>query len=156
MRDKQRLVAFRMCPESGYTLNLSVYRTMLQPTEPHRPGLSYAFLIYIYIYICIYKIYIIFFKFIYLFLERGEGKEKERQRNINVWLPLTCPLLGTQPATQACAPTGNQTSNPLVCRLALTPLNHTSQGYIYILKFFSFCFREWGGKERNIDVQGKH
>ena len=49
-----------------------------------------------------------FFKdFIYLFLERGEGKEKERERNINVWLLLQCPLLGTWPATQACALTGN-------------------------------------------------
>ena len=42
-----------------------------------------------------------------LFLERGKGREKERERNINVWLPLTCPLLGTWPATQACALTGN-------------------------------------------------
>ena len=41
--------------------------------------------------------------FIYLFLERGEGWEKERERNITVWLPLQCPLLGTWPATQACA-----------------------------------------------------
>ena len=41
--------------------------------------------------------------FIYLFLERGEGRDEERERNINVWLPLTCPLLGTWPATQACA-----------------------------------------------------
>ena len=31
--------------------------------------------------------------FIY-FLEREEGREKERERNINVWLPLTCPVLG--------------------------------------------------------------
>ena len=48
--------------------------------------------------------------FIYLFiLERGEGqeKERERERNINVWLPLTRPLLGTWPATQAPALTGN-------------------------------------------------
>ena len=53
-----------------------------------------------------------FFKdFIYLFLERGEGKEKERERNINVWLPHVCPPLGTWPATQTCALTGNQTSN---------------------------------------------
>ena len=43
----------------------------------------------------------------YLFLERWERKEKERERNINVWLPLTHPLLGTWPATQACALTGN-------------------------------------------------
>ena len=56
-----------------------------------------------------------FFKgFIYLFLERGEGREKERERNINVWLPLTWPPLGTWPTTQACALTGNQTSDPLV------------------------------------------
>ena len=45
--------------------------------------------------------------FIYLFLERGEGREKERERNINVWLPLTRPLVGTWPATQACALTEN-------------------------------------------------
>ena len=43
----------------------------------------------------------------YLFLDRGEGSEKERERSINVWLPLMCPLLGTWPATQACALTGN-------------------------------------------------
>ena len=39
-----------------------------------------------------------------LFLER---KGKGRERNITVWLPLTCPLLGTWPATQACVLTGN-------------------------------------------------
>ena len=50
--------------------------------------------------------------FIYLFLERGEGGEKERERNISVWLPLTRPLLGTWPTTQACAPTGNWTKQP--------------------------------------------
>ena len=45
-------------------------------------------------------------------------------------LPLTRPLLGTWPATQARALTGNRTSNPLVRRLALHPLSHTSQGAI--------------------------
>ena len=78
------------------------------------------------------QLYKKFFKgFIYLFiylLERGEGKEKEREGNISVWLPVTCPLPGTWPATQACALTGNRTSNPLVHRLALSPLSHTSQG----------------------------
>ena len=69
-----------------------------------------------------------FFKdFIYLFLERGEGKEKETEGNINVWLPLACPLLGTWPATQACALTGNQTSDPLIHRPAFNPLSHISQ-----------------------------
>ena len=49
-----------------------------------------------------------FFKgFIYLLLDTGEGSEKERERNINVWLPLVCPPLGTWPAAQACALTGN-------------------------------------------------
>ena len=56
----------------------------------------------------------------------------------------------TWPATQACALTGNGTSNPLVHRLALNPLSHTSQGYYY---FISLFFRE---RERNIDVQEIH
>ena len=64
----------------------------------------------------------------YLFLERGEKRENKRERNINVWLPLVCPLLGTWPATQACALTGNRTSDPLVRRPAFNPLTDTSQG----------------------------
>ena len=43
------------------------------------------------------------------------------------------PQLGTWPATQACALTGNQTSDLLVRRLTLNPLGHTSQGYIYYI-----------------------
>ena len=43
-----------------------------------------------------------FLKIIYLFLERGKG----RQKNI-YWLPCERPHLGTWPATQACALTGN-------------------------------------------------
>ena len=65
--------------------------------------------------------------FLYLFLERWEGKEKKRERNINVWLPLTHPQLGTWPSTLACALTGNQTSDAVVCRPALNLLSHTSQ-----------------------------
>ena len=49
------------------------------------------------------------------------------KRYIN-WLLLTCPQLGTWPATQACALTGNRTGDPLVDRLALTPLSHANQG----------------------------
>ena len=45
-----------------------------------------------------------------------------------MWLPLMRPLLGTWPTTKACALTGNRTSNPLVHRLLLNPLSHTSQG----------------------------
>ena len=54
------------------------------------------------------------------------------ERNINQ-LPLTCPQLGTWPATQARALTGNQTGEPLVCRLALN-LSHTSQGFFFFFK----------------------
>ena len=76
--------------------------------------------------------------FTYLFLESREEREKERERNINVWLPLTRPLLGTWLATQACALTGNQTGDPLVHRPALNPLSHTGQGssVVFYLLFF--------------------
>ena len=79
----------------------------------------------------------LFFFLINLFLDRGEGREKERERNINVWLPLTCHLLGTWPATQACALTGNGTSHPLVHRPALYAVSHTSQGCRCIFKVYA-------------------
>ena len=71
---------------------------------------------------------LLFKDYIYLFLDRGEGREKERERHVIVWLPLMCSLLGIWSTIQACALTGNWTSVPLVCRLALNLLNHTSQG----------------------------
>ena len=50
------------------------------------------------------------------------------------------PLLGTWPATQACALMGNQTGDPLVRRPALNPLSHTSQGStIDILNGITLC-----------------
>ena len=58
---------------------------------------------------------VFFFLFwFYLFLEREEGREKERERNRN----RTCDLL--------------------VCRPALNPLMHTSQGSCFVLLFFKF------------------
>ena len=45
-----------------------------------------------------------------------------------MWLPLMRSLLGTRLSTQACALTGNQITDPLVCRPAASPLGHTSQG----------------------------
>ena len=54
-----------------------------------------------------FHVFLFSLDFIYLFLERGEQREKEREGNINVWLPLTCPVLGTWPTTQACVLTGN-------------------------------------------------
>ena len=84
----------------------------------------------------------IFLKRFYSFLREGKGGRK-RERNINVWLPLMRPLPGTWPATQARAPTRNRTGDPLVCRLALNPLSHTSQGlwftvFVYCLVSASF------------------
>ena len=48
-------------------------------------------------------------------------------------MPPTWPL----PATQACALTGNRTSDTLVHRPALNPLNHISQSSLYI--FSNVC-----------------
>ena len=89
---------------------------------------------------CVFKIFVMFKKyFIYLILERGEGREKERERNIGArnvdWLPLARPQPGTRPKIQACALTGNRTSDLLVHRLVLSPLNHTSQGKIFLNVF---------------------
>ena len=75
--------------------------------------------------------------FIYLFSERRDRREKERERNINVWLPLVHSLLGTWPATQACALTGDQTCDPSVHRRTLNPLSHTSQGFVLVAKLMS-------------------
>ena len=65
--------------------------------------------------------------FIYLFLERRERKEtgKDTQR---IGCLSCAPPTGDLPVTQACALTGNRTSNPLVLRLVLSPLSQTSQG----------------------------
>ena len=66
-------------------------------------------------------------KILFIYFQREGKGERKRERSINVWLPFTNPQLGTWPATQACALNGNQTSDPLVHRPALSPLNHTSQ-----------------------------
>ena len=77
------------------------------------------------------SIFLFFYKdFIYLFLERGEEREKEEEKHQCV-VASHMPLL-TWPETQACALTGNRTSEPLVSRLALSPLSYTSQGSIFL------------------------
>ena len=69
-----------------------------------------------------------FFKSLFIYFQREGKGRREKKRNIHVWLPFTHPLLGTWPATQACALTGNQTSDPVVYRPVLNPLSYTSQG----------------------------
>ena len=67
--------------------------------------------------------------FIYLFIEREGKGGRNKGRETSMCGCLSCaPLLGTWPTTQAGALTGNRTGDPLVCRLAINPLSHTSQG----------------------------
>ena len=70
-------------------------------------------------------------------LERGEEREKGRETSMCGCLSHTPPL-GTWPATQACALTGNWTGDTLVCRLALNPLIHNSQSQKHFLH--AHCF----------------
>ena len=77
-----------------------------------------------------HRILNIFLKILFIYIQREGKRERKKERNTSVWLPLTCTLLGTWPKTQACALTGNRTGDPLVHRLALNLLSHTSQGRI--------------------------
>ena len=75
------------------------------------------------------------FKKIIVFLERGEGREKERERNIDR-LPLHPLQPGTWPTTQACALTGNQIGDPLLCGPApnqTTPVRAIYNFYLLII-----------------------
>ena len=54
------------------------------------------------------------------------------ERNINC-LPLACALMGTEPATQACALTGNLTGDLLAHSLMLNQLSYASQGHVLLL-----------------------
>ena len=78
----------------------------------------------------------------YLSLERGDGREKESERNINVWLPLTCPLLGTWSVTQACALTGNLTrdSGSQAGSQSTGPHQPGHHAFIYYFSCFFFLF----------------
>ena len=69
--------------------------------------------------------YLFFKDCIYLFLEKGREGGREGEKH-HVWLPLVRPLLGIWPTTQACALTGNRTSDLSVCRVMPKPLSHTT------------------------------
>ena len=87
----------------------------------------------------------------YLFLFRERGKEEERERNISVVASCT-PLLGTWPATQACALTGKWTCELLVCRQVLNPLSHTSQGVAPIVSKCCCVTSAWQWNESKHNV----
>ena len=65
----------------------------------------------------------------YLFILRETGKEGKGEGEKHQCVVAShVPQLGTWPITQVYALTRNQTDEPLVCRQALNPLSHTSQG----------------------------
>ena len=68
------------------------------------------------------------FKKLFIFRERGgQRREKEREKNIDgCFSCMTQPE--ARPATQACAMTGNQTGNLLLCWTTASQLSHTGQG----------------------------
>ena len=67
----------------------------------------------------------------YLFIFRQREREEEREGEKHQCVVAShAPLLGTWPTTQACALIGNWTGNPVVCRMVLNSLSHTSQGNI--------------------------
>ena len=74
------------------------------------------------------------FKKIYLIIFRDGGREGEREGEKHPCVVAShASLLGTWPTTQACALTGNRTSDPLLYRLVLNPLSHTSHGFSFFL-----------------------
>ena len=105
-----------MCPDWKSNYNPLVCRPALNPLSHtnHRP------------------ITTLFLKkdFLNLFLEIGEGREKAKETSMCGCL-LHTPYWGPNPGM---CPDRERTSNPLVHKPALSPLSHTSQGPITILK----------------------
>ena len=89
-----------------------------------------------------------FLRLIYFEREGKGGRKSGRETSMCGCLLWVCPQLRTWPATQACALIGNPTGHPLVHRLALNPLSHTSQGIPSVL------FKETN-KQNNISVESK-
>ena len=73
---------------------------------------------------------------------RKEGRETSMcERNI-YWLPLACPRWETWLAIQACALTGTQAGELLVCGTVPNPLSHTGQD---VCSLFSNPNQWWKG-----------
>ena len=80
-------------------------------------------------------------KFFLLIPERGKGRKREEEKHEHERETSTgclshTPQLGTEPATQACALTGNPTCDPLVCEMMPNQLGYTGPGYILAFKKF--------------------
>ena len=89
-----------------------------------------AILLFIFIFLFLFSY---FLKIFYLFIFRQRGRKGERGGETSMFgCLLHAPHQGTWPTTQACALTGNQTNDPLVCRPALNPLSHTSRDLFFL------------------------
>ena len=82
-----------------------------KPTEIHQSGL-----------------WTLFLKIWFIFREKVREGEIEREKHQCVVASCTSPT-----GDQACAPTRNQTGDPLVHRPVLNPVNHSSQGWTLFL-----------------------
>ena len=82
-----------------------------------------------------------YFRFYLLLVEEKGGRKRSRETLMcESYIQLVAshkpPVWGTWPATQACALTGNWTSNILVHRPALDPLCHTAvadEGFLMLI-----------------------
>ena len=71
--------------------------------------------------------------FIHLFIFRQRVRKGERKGEKHQCVVAShAPPTGDLACTQACALTGNRTSDPLVHKLALNPLSHISQGMLFL------------------------
>ena len=85
----------------------------------------------IYIILISPTLFILKILFIYFYREEKGGRKRETDmRETLIGCLSYAPWLGTEPATQACALTGNPTCDPLLCRTTPNQLSHTTQGYI--------------------------
>ena len=76
----------------------------------------------------------LFFKniLLILFLDRGEGREKEKKHQCVVASPV--PPTGELSHNSGMCPDWESNHSPLVHRLALNPLSHSSRGHFFNLK----------------------
>ena len=176
-----------MSQESSLTLKFLVHRVALQIKEHHRLGpwflyrekaLSAVFWRSKEFKVCLCHLNIIFnnmnhclpnivlisnlhFNFFLkiLFIFRGRGREGKGEGEKHQCVVTShAPPLGTWPATQASALTGNGTCDPLVCRPMLNPLSYTSQGLHFSLTGWKghFMAREQPQPRRQCGVKKGH
>ena len=89
-------------------------------------------------YFCCYLIFI-YFKILFIFRERARERERGRETSVCGCLSRA-PIQGMWSATQICAFTGNQTSDPLVRRPVLNLRSYTSWALFFFKQQLLCCF----------------